>query len=131
MLLDTSGLLCLHHRHETHHHDAYHLFRTSARRILHNYVIAEFVALARARRLPRVPSLRFAAELLDNPGVELRWVDEALHRAALRFVLARPDKGYSLCDAVSFLVMRQYGVSQALTTDQHFEQEGFVRMLKA
>lgn len=45
--------------------------------------------------------------------------------------VARLDKSYSLCDAISFLVMRQRGLSEALTTDHHFEQEGFVRLLKA
>jgi predicted nucleic acid-binding protein len=42
---------------------------------------------------------------------------------------ARPDKTYSLCDAVSFVLMRERGVAEALTTDRHFEQEGFRRLL--
>ncbi|HEY3322658.1 MAG TPA: hypothetical protein VGP72_19540 [Planctomycetota bacterium] len=42
----------------------------------------------------------------------------------------RTDKDYSLCDAVSFLLMQQNVETEALTTDQHFEQEGFVRLLK-
>jgi predicted nucleic acid-binding protein len=42
----------------------------------------------------------------------------------------RPDKDYSLCDAVSFVLMRQYNLADALTTDKHFEQEGFTRLLK-
>ncbi len=40
------------------------------------------------------------------------------------------DKTYSLCDAVSFVLMRLEGITEALTTDHHFEQEGFVRLLK-
>jgi predicted nucleic acid-binding protein len=36
----------------------------------------------------------------------------------------------SSCDRVSFVTMRQYGITEALTTDRHFEQEGFVRLLK-
>jgi predicted nucleic acid-binding protein len=41
----------------------------------------------------------------------------------------RLDKDYSLCDAVSFLLMRARGLTDALTTDKHFEQEGFRRLL--
>jgi hypothetical protein len=40
------------------------------------------------------------------------------------------DKSYSLCDAVSFVLMRRHGLTEALTTDHHFEQEGFARLLR-
>jgi predicted nucleic acid-binding protein len=36
---------------------------------------------------------------------------------------------YSLCDAVSFVLTRERGIREALTTDRHFEQEGTVRSL--
>ena len=83
------------------------------------------MALAHARRLPRLAALTFLSDLLDNPDIETVWVDEPLHREALALLLTRPDKAYSLCDAVSFVVMRQRDLSDALTTDHHFEQEGF------
>ncbi|MEM9809150.1 MAG: nucleic acid-binding protein, partial [Cyanobacteria bacterium P01_D01_bin.56] len=44
-------------------------------------------------------------------------------------LVQREDKTYSLCDAVSFVLMCQRGITDALTTDRHFEQEGFVRLL--
>jgi predicted nucleic acid-binding protein len=44
-------------------------------------------------------------------------------------LIARQDKSYSLWDAVSFVLMCQRGVTEALTTDRHFEQEGFVKLL--
>jgi predicted nucleic acid-binding protein len=53
-----------------------------------------------------------------------------LHASAVALLEARPDKRYSLCDAVSFIAMRERGLAEALTTDHHFEQEGFVRLLK-
>ena len=43
---------------------------------------------------------------------------------------ARADKSYSLADAVSFVLMRAHHIRDALTTDRHFEQEGFVRLLR-
>jgi predicted nucleic acid-binding protein len=59
------------------------------------------------------------------------YVAESLHRAALQLLQQRLDKSWSLCDAVSFLLMQQHGLLETLTTDHHFEQAGFVRLLKA
>jgi len=67
---------------------------------------------------------------IEEPLVEVVWVDETLHRAALTLLQARLDKAYSLCDAVSFVLMQHHGITEALTTDHHFAQEGFVRLLE-
>jgi uncharacterized protein len=45
--------------------------------------------------------------------------------AGLELYRARPDKGYSLTDCVSMHTMRLHGITDALTNDRHFEQEGF------
>jgi len=73
--------------------------------------------------------LEFSDQLLTDGEVEMIWVDEGLHRQALDLLFARSDKTYSLCDAVSFVLMRERGETEALTTDRHFEQEGLVRLL--
>jgi predicted nucleic acid-binding protein len=91
--------------------------------------LAEFVALAQARRIPRAAALSFLTDLIDNPDIQTIWVDESLHRKAMGLLSDRQDKTYSLCDAVSFVLMRQHGTHEALTTDRHFEQEGFSRLL--
>jgi uncharacterized protein len=41
----------------------------------------------------------------------------------------RPDKEWSLTDCISFVVMEDYGLSEALTSDSHFEQAGFKKLL--
>ena len=129
MLLDTSGLLCLHHKPEPFHDQARLLYKQARIRLTHSYVLAEFVALATIRRLPRMPALTYIKDLLENPDIEMIWVDETLLREAMTLLLARQDKTYSLCDAVSFVLMRQRNITEGLTTDHHFEQEGFRRLL--
>ena len=41
----------------------------------------------------------------------------------------RPDKGYSLTDCVSMEAMRREGITEILTHDAHFTQEGFTVLL--
>jgi predicted nucleic acid-binding protein len=40
------------------------------------------------------------------------------------------DKGWTLTDCVSFVIMRERNVTDALTGDKHFEQTGFAALLK-
>ncbi len=131
MLLDTSGLMCLFDRRGFRHPDALGFYNAAPTRLTHNYVLVEFVALAQARHAPRVEALAFVADLFDDPEVEVVWVSEPVHQSALALLRERVDKAWSLCDAVSFLLMRQRGLTEALTTDHHFEQASFIKLLKS
>lgn len=131
MFLDTSGLLSLFDRDDALHDVARQRYAEARRLLTHNYVLAEFIPLVTVRRLPRLAAMDFVSDLWDHPLLEMDWVEETIHLAAMNLLRQRPDKAYSLCDAVSFLQMPQRGVMEALTTDRHFEQEGFVRLLKA
>jgi uncharacterized protein len=130
MFLDTSGLLSLFDSRDACHEDALRAFRRADRLLTNNYVLAELVALANARNLPRPAAIDYIQDLLNDPMIEILWVDEAFHRAGMDLLSRRLDKGYSLCDAVSFLQMQAQGIVEALTSDRHFEQEGLVRLLK-
>jgi predicted nucleic acid-binding protein len=129
MLLDSSGLLCYLDAGEPEHDDAVTLFDASTSKVTTSYVLAEFVALATARRLPRKTTLDFVVALMESSEVGVIFVDETLHRKAMTLLRERLDKTWSLCDAVSFEVMRERGITDALTTDHHFEQAGFRRLL--
>jgi predicted nucleic acid-binding protein len=129
MLLDTSGPLCLLHQAEPFHGQAVQAYHAANVRLTHGYVLAEFVALAQARRLPRPAALSFVADLVADPDIVTIWPDEPLYQLAMTLLQARLDKSYSLCDALSFVLMRQRNISKALTTDRHFEQEGFRKLL--
>jgi predicted nucleic acid-binding protein len=130
ILLDTSGLLCSFDAADPRHGDAVTLLQAASARLTHSYVLAEFVPLCQSRRLNRTLALAFIEALMSNPLVEVVWVDEAIHRAALAMLRAQIDKNYSLCDAVSFQLMQERGILESLTTDHHFEQAGFQRLLR-
>ena len=130
MLLDTSGLFCLVDRDEPEHNVAVSVYAGAGQRLIHNYILAEFVSLAQTRWLARSLALGFSEEVLTDQSLEVVWVDFQLHRLALELLQDRRDKSYSLCDAVSFVIMRERKISEALTTDRHFAQEGFLRLLK-
>ena len=68
--------------------------------------------------------------LCSAAWVEVVHVDPRLHDEAWQLLLARPDKEWSLVDCSSFAVMRQRGITEALTTDHHFEQAGLIRLLR-
>lgn len=129
MLLDTSGLLCFLDRRDFRHRDAAALFMAATSRLTHNYVVAELVALAQARGVPRNEILEFCRDLIDNPVVRFTWVDRELHEASVALLQARADKLWSLCDAVSFVLMSRENVHEALTTDHHFTQAGYIQLL--
>ena len=42
----------------------------------------------------------------------------------------RSDKEYSLQDCISMVVMRKESITEILTSDHHFEQEGFTILMK-
>ena len=130
MLLDTSGLMCIHNRSEPAHAEAVRLLNAAPRWLTHSYVLAEFVALTTARRMMRAAALGFLAEIQRSERADVVYVDQAMHEAAFHLLEQRVDKNWSLCDAVSFVLLEQRQMREALTTDHHFEQAGFVRLLK-
>jgi predicted nucleic acid-binding protein len=53
-----------------------------------------------------------------------------LMRRGSELYIARTDKSWSLTDCISFEIMRQHGITDALTADRHFEQAGFTVLVK-
>ena len=54
---------------------------------------------------------------------------DSLYRRGLALYDARPDKEWSLTDCISFVVMTDEGLTEALTGDGHFTQAGFKALL--
>ncbi|MFQ5422011.1 MAG: type II toxin-antitoxin system VapC family toxin [Anaerolineae bacterium] len=75
-----------------------------------------------------------AIQLLDaieaDPTVGIVPLTETLYAQALKLYRERPDKEWGLVDCISFVVMQERKIRQALTADKHFQQAGFEVLLK-
>ena len=69
--------------------------------------------------------------LQSDPDIRIVPQSRASFLDGLALYNARPDKGYSLTDWISMQTMRREGVSEALTNDRHFEQEGFHALFRS
>jgi len=63
--------------------------------------------------------------LLGDPDVEVIPESRQTFLSGLDLYCNRPDKGYSRTDCISMQTMRGQGLTDVLTSDRHFEQEGF------
>ncbi|MBV9507992.1 MAG: type II toxin-antitoxin system VapC family toxin [Acidobacteriia bacterium] len=89
-------------------------------------VLAEYLTFfAGAHENMRRKALINAHSILQNPGVRVVPQTHSSLLSGMELYEARPDKGYSLTDCVSMQTMRREGLTEALTNDRHFEQEGF------
>jgi predicted nucleic acid-binding protein len=77
---------------------------------------------------PKVHAL--VAHVRSMKGYELVPASSELFEAGLRLHAQRLDKEWSLTDCISFVVMEEQGISEALTGDHHFEQAGFHLLFK-
>lgn len=87
--------------------------------------------LAALSKVPLRPSvIRGVDAIRSNPNVEV------VPQTSLQFVAAFDsyrsvtDKEWSLTDCASFVLMRERGLTEALAHDHHFEQVGFVALLR-
>lgn len=76
-----------------------------------------------------------AAELLqkieDAPDIDVLPINDDLYQRALRLFGNRADKKWSLTDCSSFVVMQERGITNALTSDHHYRQAGFIPLMQS
>lgn len=87
-------------------------------------VVAETVTHLR-RRVGWEASRTVGEAILRSGSIEVIGLDDEQFGAAWREFVRSGDPKLSLCDAASFVVMREAGLRRALTFDGHFEQAGF------
>lgn len=115
--------------------DAAHARAVAAARALRGQLITTgwvLTELADAMSAPvnRREFISTLDDLRQNPHVQIFPPDVALFDEGVQRFADRLDKEWSLTDCISFVVMERTGLHEALTGDHHFEQAGFVALLK-
>ncbi len=78
----------------------------------------------------RAVFLGLVQTLQNDPETTIVPASDDLWRRGIALFAARADKDWSLTDCISFVIMQDRGISEALIADRHFEQAGFTIMLK-
>jgi len=78
----------------------------------------------------RTKGVQNTQNILDNRAVRVIAQTPESFRSGFDLYRARLDKGYSLTDCTSMQTMRGEGITDVLTNDAHFEQEGFRAVLR-
>jgi predicted nucleic acid-binding protein len=85
---------------------------------------------ALSRRRYRDSAVKLLEALEQDPNVECVPQTDELYKQAFDLFRSRPDKEWGMIDCMSFVVMEQRGLNEALTADEHFQQAGFRALLR-
>jgi predicted nucleic acid-binding protein len=94
-------------------------------------VLTEFLAYCASDQVLRREAGLAVRDLVDDPDLRIVSQSRTSFLEGLALYNARPDKGYSLTDCISMQTMRREGLTNALTNDRHFEQEGFRALFRS
>jgi len=131
---DTSYWLALFHRGDDHHEVALRVSKRLGGAVIvtSEAVLVEFLNFV-SKKYPlseRPKAMQTVRDIQDNPNVETKHSAHRWFDAALDLYGERPDKDYSMTDCMSMCIMRDMEITEALTSDRHFEQEGFSNLLQ-
>ncbi len=132
--VDTSGWAAWVSPDDDHHAAAVAAFDevwdAHGRLVTTTYVLSELTALFVRLRVPRVRQVEVVDEIHADPSVLIVPMEPTPIDAAWALWRSRLDKEWTLVDCGSFVVMDLHKLREAITTDHHFEQAGYIRLLK-
>ena len=130
LFADTFYFLALLNPKDAKHQKAQDINATPNWRMITTAWILMEVADALATPPNRGLFLRLVDRLQASSTIEVIPLSMDVFNQGLRFYRERPDKRWPLTDCISFVLMQQRGITDALTGDHHFEQAGFVSLMK-
>lgn len=133
VFLDTSFAIALSSITDQHHPKAVALatqLENNKTKLVTTEAILLEIGNALSKSKYRVAAIQLLESLESDPTVEVVSLTRDLYLAAFNLFKKRYDKEWGLVDCVSFVVMQDRGITEALTADKHFKQAGFKALLK-
>jgi uncharacterized protein len=134
VLLDTNGWFALLNSADSLHVRAVQTWQEIAQSgrllVVTDWVIAE-TGNGLARRKRRHRFAEAVTQIQISAGTELVYVGPDLLERALHLYATHMDKAWGLVDCASFALMQERGITDAFTSDRHFQQAGFNCLLSA
>ncbi|MCT7985663.1 PIN domain-containing protein [Laspinema sp. A4] len=78
----------------------------------------------------REVAIALIESLYNHPNVTVIQQSSQQFKEGLLLYKQRPDKEWSLTDCVSFKIMEEHSITEAIAYDKHFEQAGFLPLLR-
>ena len=131
VLFDTSGFFALMDTRDPAHSKARRwlgLQRGRARPVTTEWIVGETCTLLVARKRPHLVA-RFLDYLEQSAALLVLNPDSTVLASAKDLIRRQAEQGYSFVDCLSFCVMKERRISQALTADEHFHKAGFSALL--
>jgi uncharacterized protein len=92
-------------------------------------MLSEFLTAFRHTARVRTIAARRVHQIMADPEIVVIPQSARSFQAGLVLFESRPDKEYSLADCIAMQTMRDEGIGENLTHDNHFAQEGFIVLL--
>ncbi len=130
IFIDTLFVIALINRRDQYHQQALDL---AGQFEGHPFLVTDAVLLEIGNALARgykQEAIEIIAQFLAAEEVEVVWLTPRLFARGFALYKSHHDKAWGFVDCMSFLVMREAGVTQALTFDQHFVQAGFQALMR-
>lgn len=129
ILVDTAFVLALINERDQFHDRAQELADVFAGQSL---LITDAVSLEIGNAMARgfkQQAIAIINDFIVSDEVEVFYYSAQIFGEAFALYKKYKDKEWSLVDCISFIVMRERGIKQALTFDHHFEQAGFTAIM--
>jgi len=129
LFIDTSAFIALIDKDDQYHAQAREFYQKKLsppfKLITTNFVVCETINFLRAR-LPLKYAVAYRDDIISSKIASIIHITPDMENSAFNVMKRHKDKNYSFTDCTSFVVMKDLGITNSFTFDEHFRQMGFI-----